>query len=107
MSALRAQIGRNIASARSLCGIPKGRFSRMCGIARNTLWRIESGRETPTLAMLEKMSEAVNAPIAALLAEDENFPITVLSLNRRFKFTRRQRQDIIDVLWDCSHRQIA
>lgn len=47
-------------------GLSQEEFALKAGLSRNAIWKIESGRVSPTLDTLEKIARALNIDFATL-----------------------------------------
>jgi len=61
-------VARNIRRLRVACGLSQEALAVDAGIDRTYVSRLERGLENPTVAVLEKLAKATNAPITELFA---------------------------------------
>jgi DNA-binding XRE family transcriptional regulator len=62
VSAMRAVLARDIISDRERVGWTQAELARRAGIRVETLNRIETGKHTPSVASIEKIDAALQAP---------------------------------------------
>jgi transcriptional regulator with XRE-family HTH domain len=62
-------IGRRIREVREDRGMPRTVLARRVGVADNTIWRIEAGRRTPSLDLLEKVARELRTEPAELMRD--------------------------------------
>ena len=63
---LSKKIGKKIKLERIKRDISQEDLSFESGLARNTIWKIESGRVSPTIDSLEKIAKALGIDFATL-----------------------------------------
>lgn len=63
---LGKKIGKKIKLERIKRDISQEDLSFEAGLARNTIWKIESGRVSPTIDSLEKIAHALGMDFASL-----------------------------------------
>ncbi|HEX5392409.1 MAG TPA: helix-turn-helix transcriptional regulator [Rhodocyclaceae bacterium] len=68
---LGARIGQNIKSARTRMGLTQAKLAEAIGVEVETISRIETGVQLPSLERLEDMAAALNQPLAILVAEED------------------------------------
>jgi len=61
-------VARNIRRLRVAAGVSQDALAVDAGIDRTYVSRLERGLENPTVAVLERLARAVNAPIVELFA---------------------------------------
>ena len=64
---LSKKIGKKIKLERIKRDISQEDLSFDAGLARNTIWKIESGRVSPTIDSLEKIAKALGIDFAVLM----------------------------------------
>jgi transcriptional regulator with XRE-family HTH domain len=64
-------VGRKIREVRDGLGMPRAVLARRVGVADNTIWRIEAGKRTPSMGLLEKIARELRTEPAELLREPE------------------------------------
>ncbi len=62
-------IGQRVREAREELGMQRTVLARRIGVAENTVYRIETGRRTPSVELLEKIAGALRTEPAELLRE--------------------------------------
>lgn len=62
-------IGERIRQLREAAGLSGNALAKLAGIGQSTLSRIESGVHSPTLDVLEKISDALGITLAELVGE--------------------------------------
>src|SRR5215207_8337223 len=62
-------IGQRIREVREELGMPVTVLARRAGAAPATIYRIESGNRTPSMALLEKIAKELRVPPSALMQE--------------------------------------
>lgn len=67
---LGAKIGQNIRSARLRSRMTQAALAEIIGVEVETISRIETGVQLPSLERLEEIAAAVDQPLAILVAED-------------------------------------
>ncbi|MGI5118365.1 helix-turn-helix domain-containing protein [Marinactinospora thermotolerans] len=63
------RLAANLRILRGVAGLSLSELARRSGVAKATLSRLESGAGNPTLETVFSLSEALNVPIASLLAD--------------------------------------
>lgn len=66
------QIGAKIKQIRASKGMAQHELAALCDFEKATMSRIESGQTNPTVLTLQKVSRALNVPIADLLADSNS-----------------------------------
>jgi transcriptional regulator with XRE-family HTH domain len=66
-SHLSAAIGRNLRRIRKRQGLSLERLSKVSGVSRAMLGQIETGKSTPTIALLWKVATALGVPFATFI----------------------------------------
>jgi len=74
---LSAAVGRNLRQLRTRRGYSLERLAKLSGVSRAMLGQIETGKSTPTIALLWKVATALGVPFSNLLAS-ENSSGTIL-----------------------------
>ena len=80
LSSLATVIGGNIRKLRKQLGLSLEALARVSRVSRAMLSQIERGRSTPTIGVLWKIANALEAPISALLSEDREECVWLLPL---------------------------
>jgi transcriptional regulator with XRE-family HTH domain len=73
----RALVARNLRRLRVIKGVSQENLAVDAGIDRTYVSRLERGLENPTVVVLERLAEALNAPIVEFFAvprPDEALP---------------------------------
>lgn len=65
---LSITVGRNLRRIRTRQGFSLERLAKVSGVSRAMLGQIETGKSTPTIALLWKVATALGVPFATLLA---------------------------------------
>jgi transcriptional regulator with XRE-family HTH domain len=78
LSRLAASIGAALHAHRAERGMSLGELSRASGLSRAILARIEGGAGNPSIETLWRVSRALDLPLGALLAEDQDPLVRVL-----------------------------
>ncbi|MFZ6776980.1 helix-turn-helix domain-containing protein [Undibacterium sp. Ji83W] len=73
-SQLPSRIGKNVATKRKNLGLTQEQLAARVGVEVETISRLERGVHSPSLAMLEILSEELNIAIADLLEEKALVP---------------------------------
>jgi transcriptional regulator with XRE-family HTH domain len=71
-------LARNVRRLRESHGLSLAALADRCGVAKTTLFKIESGRSNPTLETLLALGEFFSVPIAELLGGDATPAIEVV-----------------------------
>jgi transcriptional regulator with XRE-family HTH domain len=66
-SELSAAVGRNLRRIRTRQGFSLERLIKMSGVSRAMLGQIETGKSTPTIALLWKVATALRVPFATFI----------------------------------------
>jgi transcriptional regulator with XRE-family HTH domain len=66
---IRETIGRNIRRERELAGLRPGDLADRSGVSRNTIWRMEEGKQEPRLTTMIALAFALDAPVKVLLVD--------------------------------------
>lgn len=66
---IRRTVGENIRRERELAGLGLGDLAEHSGVSRNTIWRMEAGKQEPRLATVIALSFALHVPLKVLLAD--------------------------------------
>jgi transcriptional regulator with XRE-family HTH domain len=64
---LSAAVGRNLRRIRTRQGLSLERLAKVAGVSRAMLGQIENGKSTPTIALLWKITTALNVPFSAFI----------------------------------------
>jgi transcriptional regulator with XRE-family HTH domain len=91
-------IGQRIREVREDLGMQAAVLARRVGVAPNTIYRIEVGDRTPSVALLEKIARELRTEPADLFKE----PVHLDEAPRE-----AGRPSVIDVALDAARRQIA
>jgi transcriptional regulator with XRE-family HTH domain len=91
-------IGQRIREIREDLGMQAAVLARRVEVAPNTIYRIEAGYRTPSVALLEKIARELRTEPAELMRE----PAVPLG-----EVLQAGRLSIIDVALDAARRQIA
>jgi transcriptional regulator with XRE-family HTH domain len=91
-------IGRRIREVREDLGMQAAVLARRVGVAPNTIYRIEVGDRTPSVALLEKIARELRTEPSDLFKE----PVHLDEAPRE-----AGRPSVIDVALDAARRQIA
>jgi transcriptional regulator with XRE-family HTH domain len=75
---LRVIIGRNLRRIRLQQGLSLERLAKRSGVSRAMLGQIETGKSTPTIGLLWKISTSLAVPFASLIAIGNSEGIIVL-----------------------------
>lgn len=67
---LETSVGERIRSLRNLKGWSLRKLSGVCGLSANSISRIERGENSPTLASLHCLAQALDVPITELFQTD-------------------------------------
>lgn len=67
---LAATVGRNVRRIRTRQGLSLERLAGLSGVSRAMIGQIEAGKSTPTITLLWKISTALSAPFATLMAAE-------------------------------------
>lgn len=67
--ALSTEVGVQLRAARATRGYSLSRLAALAGVGKGSLSEIEAGRRNPTLATLYALANALDVPLARLLAE--------------------------------------
>ncbi len=60
----RAAIARRLIADRRLAGLSQQRLGKLSGIRQETISRIESGKQTATLRVIDKLDKAIRRAVA-------------------------------------------
>jgi transcriptional regulator with XRE-family HTH domain len=66
-SELSAAVGRNLRRIRTRQGFSLERLAKVSGVSRAMLGQIETGKSTPTIALLWKVATALSVPFATFI----------------------------------------
>lgn len=66
---IEVRVGRRIAVYRNAAGLTQPALAERCGLAVETIGRIERGRQMPSLARLETLARALGVSLSALVRE--------------------------------------
>ena len=69
VTAQAMDIGQRIREVREDLGMPGAVLARRVGVAKNTIWRIERGERTPSVALIEKIAHELRTEPSELLKE--------------------------------------
>lgn len=75
---ITAALGRNLRRLRTRRGLSLERLARLSGVSRAMLGQIELGRSVPTILLLNKVAQALGAPLTAFIAAHGRSGLTVL-----------------------------
>lgn len=75
---LAAAVGRNLRQIRTRRGYSLERLAKLSGVSRAMLGQIETGKSTPTIALLWKVATALGVPFSNLLASEASTGTIVL-----------------------------
>lgn len=64
-------IGKKLRETRRRCGMVIDDVARQSGLSRAYISQIETGKATPTLQTVEKLSDALHIPMASLFTNDK------------------------------------
>lgn len=67
LDSLSKKIGKKIKLERIKRDISQENLALDAGLDRNTIWKIESGRVSPTIDSLEKIAKALNIDFSVLM----------------------------------------
>lgn len=81
-SELSISVGRNLRRLRTRKGLSLERLGKASGVSRAMLGQIETGKSTPTIALLWKVASALNVPFATLIAAHDEAGTVVLRKDR-------------------------
>ncbi|CAL8973082.1 helix-turn-helix domain-containing protein [Rhodoplanes serenus] len=81
-SDLAVVVGRNLRRLRTRQGHSLERLARLSGVSRAMLGQIETGKSTPTIALLWKVAIALGVPFATLLTAEKHAGALVLRRDR-------------------------
>jgi XRE family transcriptional regulator, regulator of sulfur utilization len=70
-SALTMRVGREVRAQREARGMSLNVAARRAGVSKTILATIESGAGNPSLGTLGRIAQALDVPVATLLAEDD------------------------------------
>jgi transcriptional regulator with XRE-family HTH domain len=73
-----AAIGRNLRRVRRRQGLSLERLARVSGVSRAMLGQIETGKSTPTIALLWKVATALGVPFATFIEVEHTGGTVVL-----------------------------
>src|SRR5215208_179644 len=91
-------IGQRIREIREDLGMQAAVLARRVEVAPNTIYRIEAGDRTPSVALLEKIARELRTEPAELMRE----PAVPLG-----EVLQAGRPSVIDIALDAARRQIA
>nr|WP_294507374.1 XRE family transcriptional regulator [uncultured Rhodopila sp.] len=77
-SELAIAVGRNLRRIRTRQGFSLERLAKASGVSRAMLGQIETGKSTPTIALLWKVATALGVPFATLIAARDETGTVVL-----------------------------
>lgn len=77
------QVGARIKHARMLSGIRMRDLAEKVGCTESMISKLESGRAVPSLAMLQRLVEALDRDMASFFGSDINSPAIVLRMGQR------------------------
>jgi transcriptional regulator with XRE-family HTH domain len=75
---LSITVGRNLRRIRTRQGFSLERLAKISGVSRAMLGQIETGKSTPTIALLWKVATALGVPFATLIAAQNETGTVVL-----------------------------
>jgi transcriptional regulator with XRE-family HTH domain len=78
---LSIAVGRNLRRIRTRQGFSLERLAKASGVSRAMLGQIETGKSTPTIALLWKVATALEVPFATLIAAQDETGTVVLRKN--------------------------
>jgi transcriptional regulator with XRE-family HTH domain len=78
VSELSIAVGRNLRRIRTRQGFSLERLARVSGVSRAMLGQIETGKSTPTIALLWKVATALGVPFATLISSQGETGTVVL-----------------------------
>jgi transcriptional regulator with XRE-family HTH domain len=64
---LRERMAKRLRRLRESRGLSQTALASKAGVSREYLWRLENGRQDPTLAVLEKLSKALRVKVSRLV----------------------------------------
>ena len=67
MSPTPRQLGQRLAKLRRAQGLSRYGLAKQLGLSRDYLGRVERGQSSPTVAMLQRIAQALNVQPATLL----------------------------------------
>ena len=79
-------LGQRIRNERKMMNLTLEQLSRKIGISKMTLQRIETGKTSPSIAILGDLAEALHTPITNFIEENSGF----------IKITRKKDQFSVD-----------
>jgi len=68
---LGLRVGQNIKTARNRNGITQAQLAEIIGVEVETISRIETGAQLPSLDRLQEIATALNEPLPALLSDGQ------------------------------------
>nr|WP_294518494.1 XRE family transcriptional regulator [uncultured Rhodopila sp.] len=75
---LSIAVGRNLRRIRTRQGFSLERLAKASGVSRAMLGQIETGKSTPTIALLWKVATALGVPFASLISTQDETGTVVL-----------------------------
>ena len=101
-------IGQRIREVREELGMPVTVLARRAGAAPATIYRIESGNRTPSMALLEKIAKELRVPPSALMQEPSplgDAPLLEgLPVERMYLASPAQRRKALELATDEARR---
>ncbi|MCX8997078.1 XRE family transcriptional regulator [Rhizobiaceae bacterium BDR2-2] len=79
IEAIGVRTGRNLRRLRTRRGYSLDRLAKLSGVSRAMLGQIETGKSSPTLSILSKISAALEVPCGSLIVEAEEDGTAVLT----------------------------
>src|SRR5687768_10905379 len=78
-------IGRRVREAREALGMQRTVLARRVGVAENTIYRIETGKRTPSIELLEGIARELRTQPAELLREPSPSAEALSDLSRALR----------------------
>jgi transcriptional regulator with XRE-family HTH domain len=94
-------IGERIAYLRNLRGIQGPELAELSKVSRSTVYQIEKGVKSPTVATLEKLAKALDVDVAVLFATED---VHIFDMKRIPKY--KSKSDLPPTLFKGFHEVI-
>jgi len=75
-------VGTRVREARQRAGISMKELARMVGVSYSTLYRVETGKVSPSVALLSEIAHVLGQPVSSFFAEDDQ-PVKVIRAHQQ------------------------
>lgn len=84
------QIGERIRKERTARGLSLAQLAKMVGVSKMTLHRVETGKTSPSIALLGDLAQALEKSLTGLLEDETQGFIQILAKKEQFTFNDGQ-----------------